>query len=550
MGVGRRRRAARPVRPRRVRLRRHLRHARPAAWPTPATGCVSLGPARPRRLRSTPTSTPGTPTSATPLAVLDSIGARRAPRASATPRAGRSCSSWPTPCRTGCSHLINLDGLPVGAVVARRARPPPHPHAQRRARRLARPPPRGRRQGAPARHHRRAGRAARPHEPPPRPRVAALPRADRRLRAAPTAGAGRSTPPCAWAGSARGAPSGRWPACRRSACPCCACSASRSRSWAGAPSPRTSSPNLPAGARFVPLDGVGHFVHIEKPARRGRPRPGVLVVSTDRPDRPRASPTCSVRARPAPAARRRRVARSCSCTASASARPTTCPGVRRRRGPGRCCALDFTGHGAIEPVPAGGGYTAEILMADVDAALAHLGACTVVGRGLGAYVALLIAGARPELVRGAVLADGPGLAGGGPSPHSPSVIGRRGTAAGSDRRRPPDPFALVELARDVRPADYATTYAAPGAPVLGPRHTRRRRRGGPAAVARGRGRRARRGRACRPSPARPSPADRRRRLGAVTAPTGLPTDLTARAVRRRGRPRTRRGPGGRGRRGR
>lgn len=29
--------------------------------------------------------------------------------------------------------------------------------------------------------------------------------------------------------------------------------------------PEDVTPNLPSGARFVPLDGVGHFVHIEKP---------------------------------------------------------------------------------------------------------------------------------------------------------------------------------------------------------------------------------------------------------------------------------------------
>src|SRR5262245_32807457 len=50
-------------------------------------------------------------------------------------------------------------------------------------------------------------------------------------------------------------------------------------------------------------------------------------------------------------------------------------------------ALDFTGHGQSN-VPAGGGYTCELLMADADAALARLGKATVVGRGLGAYVAL------------------------------------------------------------------------------------------------------------------------------------------------------------------
>lgn len=128
--------------------------------------------------------------------------------------------------------------------------------------------------------------------------------------------------------------------------------------------------------------------------------------------------------------------------------------------PGPVHGLDLTGHGGSSRA-LGGGYTAEILMADVDAALAHLGPATVVGRGLGAYVALLIAGARPELVVGAVLCDGPGLNGGGPAPHSPSVIAPTPDAmirALADATLP-DPFAMVELARDVRPDDYATTYA-------------------------------------------------------------------------------------------
>lgn len=120
--------------------------------------------------------------------------------------------------------------------------------------------------------------------------------------------------------------------------------------------------------------------------------------------------------------------------------------------------LDFTGHGA-STVPKGGGYTAEALMADVDHALAELagaGPVTILGRGLGAYVGMLAAGARPELVGGTVLTDGPGLAGGGPTPHSSSIIRTR-TAERPDGS--PDPYALLELARDVRPADYATAYA-------------------------------------------------------------------------------------------
>ena len=115
--------------------------------------------------------------------------------------------------------------------------------------------------------------------------------------------------------------------------------------------------------------------------------------------------------------------------------------------PGPVHGLDFTGHGA-STVPAGGGYTAEVLMADADAALAHLGPCTVVGRGLGGYVALLVAGAR-----GAVVTDGPGLSGGGSGPSSSAPAFPDPGASG-----PPDPYALAELARDVRPPDYATSF--------------------------------------------------------------------------------------------
>lgn len=123
--------------------------------------------------------------------------------------------------------------------------------------------------------------------------------------------------------------------------------------------------------------------------------------------------------------------------------------------PGPVVGLDLTGHGASD-VPAGGGYYCEALMGDVDAALAHLGPCTIHGRGLGAYVGLLIAGARPALVRGAILADGPGLAGGGPTPPSPAVVTSLGS---SPSRATPDPWAMLELSRDVRPPDYAATYA-------------------------------------------------------------------------------------------
>ena len=75
------------------------------------------------------------------------------------------------------------------------------------------------------------------------------------------------------------------------------------------------------------------------------------------------------------------------------------------------------------------------------------------GRGLGAYVALMLAGARPTLVRGAVLGDGPGLWGGSGGPTSSSVVVLEPAAS------TPDPYALYEMSRDLRPRDYATLFA-------------------------------------------------------------------------------------------
>ncbi|MBO4122668.1 alpha/beta hydrolase [Cupriavidus gilardii] len=121
--------------------------------------------------------------------------------------------------------------------------------------------------------------------------------------------------------------------------------------------------------------------------------------------------------------------------------------------PGPVHALDFTGHGASE-LPRGGGYSCEFLMADADIALAHLGPCTVAGRGIGGYVALLLAGARPDEVRGAIVRDGPGLAGGGSTARSPYI-----PVPDRNQLAPPDPFAIAELANDVRPPGYASSFA-------------------------------------------------------------------------------------------
>lgn len=119
---------------------------------------------------------------------------------------------------------------------------------------------------------------------------------------------------------------------------------------------------------------------------------------------------------------------------------------------GPVLALDFTGHGESE-VPVSGGYMPETLMSDVDHVLARYGPCTIVGRGLGAWIALLIAGARTELVHGVVLFDGGGIVGGGPQPPTPHI-----SVFENPTQATPDPYALAELSRDPRPPDYALDY--------------------------------------------------------------------------------------------
>ncbi len=130
--------------------------------------------------------------------------------------------------------------------------------------------------------------------------------------------------------------------------------------------------------------------------------------------------------------------------------------------PGAVWGLDFTGHGASSR-PVGGGYSPELLLADADAALAHLGPVVVAGWGLGAYVGLLLAGARPSSVRGLVLAEGAGMTGSSTDAsvvhvidHPPPPIPAIAVASGADPDA--DPFAWAELQVDPRPAAYALGY--------------------------------------------------------------------------------------------
>lgn len=137
--------------------------------------------------------------------------------------------------------------------------------------------------------------------------------------------------------------------------------------------------------------------------------------------------------------------------------------------PGPVFALDFSGHGDSD-WRAGGAYTPELFAADADAALAALGPCRVAGAGLGAYVALLVAGARPTLVPAALLLPGTGLAGGGPLP---DVTHCEGFGALVDELRsarrngsgPYDPM-VQSCTTDPRPPDYAGSFARGAQQVL------------------------------------------------------------------------------------
>lgn len=112
--------------------------------------------------------------------------------------------------------------------------------------------------------------------------------------------------------------------------------------------------------------------------------------------------------------------------------------------PGAVKALDFTGHGQ-STLPVGGGYTCEALMVDVVTALKAVGPCTLVGRGLGAYVALMATAVCADRVRGTVLRDGPGLNGGGDGSQCPWL-----PAVSEPPLHAPDHHALADLATDVR----------------------------------------------------------------------------------------------------
>jgi pimeloyl-ACP methyl ester carboxylesterase len=126
--------------------------------------------------------------------------------------------------------------------------------------------------------------------------------------------------------------------------------------------------------------------------------------------------------------------------------------------PGAVYGLDFSGHGESDRIR-GGAYFAEILMGDADVALAHIGPAAIAGAGIGAYVALLLAGARPDQVPAALLLPGAGLAGGGADPDYTAPFAVPIAAASADGGGETDPFLRL-LESDVRPPDYAGRFAS------------------------------------------------------------------------------------------
>jgi pimeloyl-ACP methyl ester carboxylesterase len=126
-------------------------------------------------------------------------------------------------------------------------------------------------------------------------------------------------------------------------------------------------------------------------------------------------------------------------------------------------ALDFSGHGRSGRVY-GGGYQPELWAADADQALATLADPAVVfGAGIGAYVALLLAGGRPEQVRCAVLAPGAGLDGGGTEPGPSFALPDLVTtplARELQASSCTDACVFEGQDTDVRPPDYALRFAA------------------------------------------------------------------------------------------
>ena len=134
--------------------------------------------------------------------------------------------------------------------------------------------------------------------------------------------------------------------------------------------------------------------------------------------------------------------------------------------PGPVFALDFAGHGRSDHVR-GGGYYPEYFLADADLALERAGdRAAVAGAGVGAYVALLLAGARPDRVPAVLLLPGRGLVGGGTEPDVDGELGesfeqwQAQIEADASHYLPGSDPMVSSCEHDIRPLDYVAEFAA------------------------------------------------------------------------------------------
>lgn len=131
---------------------------------------------------------------------------------------------------------------------------------------------------------------------------------------------------------------------------------------------------------------------------------------------------------------------------------------------GAVYALDFSGHGDSQWVK-GGGYTPELFTADADTALERIGAAAIAGMGLGAYVAVLLAGARAAMIPAALLLPGRGLAGGPPQPDFGRGFRIADVAGATEPGTDSDPLAWSADGIP-RPPDYAVALAREASRLL------------------------------------------------------------------------------------
>lgn len=127
-------------------------------------------------------------------------------------------------------------------------------------------------------------------------------------------------------------------------------------------------------------------------------------------------------------------------------------------------ALDFSGHGESDHA-IGRSYYPEFFVMDADLALEAIGdEAHLAGAGIGAYVAMLLAGSRPDRIPAALLLPGRGLASGGEAPDfdrgqsGVSSWQARLDAAAREFPNATDPF-VATCEGDLRPLDYVSDFA-------------------------------------------------------------------------------------------